>query len=81
MSCETLPLDMVDAINERLHKASGIVDLIRVSNGQASEATIEHSAWAVEGLLNEIHAIVNGEGDAPARGAGMMPTQAQGNAA
>ena len=61
MSLENLTIDRIDAINERLHKANGIVGMIRVSNHQASEYAIEHAAWAVEGLLDEIETIINGK--------------------
>ena len=64
MTARSFSLDVVDAINERLYKAGGIAALLRTSEGNATEDAITNSAWTIEGLLEEVHTLVNGDGKA-----------------
>jgi len=58
---EVAAIDAIDGISERLHKANAIASLIRVAGKEASDYALENAAWAIEGLLDEVHALAIGE--------------------
>ena len=58
---EAMAIAAIEGISERLHKANAIASLIRVAGKEASDYALENAAWAIEGLLDEVHELATGE--------------------
>ena len=60
-------LEMVNAVNERISKATAIIDLLMtVDSGQLFDGTVSGAGWAVLDLLDEVKGLVNAKQEAEA---------------